>query len=237
MRILPLMKLGLRPRKSSPFRNSLLAAAVVLILFPITLRSEQNNAPVMDPEVREAFDNGLLKFRAGQFEEAKQFFSRVTVLLPNYSGGWINLGSAEYRLGEYDDAEKHLRKAVHLDPDVTQAWLTLGIIAYQKGELEAGFAALSQAVYLEPDNSRAHMYLGVLARKRGWLDAAEDELRKAVELDDSYAEAHFNLAMVYSEREPPSIELARRHYYRALALGAPADADLDRLLKKAPITP
>src|SRR5690242_7981960 len=98
------MKLGLRPRKSSPFRNSLLAAAVVLILCPITLRSEQNNAPVMDPEVRQAFDNGLLKFRAGQFEEAKRSFSRVTELLPNYSGGWINLGSAEYRLGEYDDA-------------------------------------------------------------------------------------------------------------------------------------
>jgi Flp pilus assembly protein TadD len=231
------MKPGFRPRKAFSTRNSLLAAAVLLLLFPIALRSEQNNAPIMEPEVRQAFDNGLLKFRAGQFEEAKQSFFRVTALLPNYSGGWINLGSAEYRLGEYDDAEKHLRKAVHLDPDVTQAWLTLGIIAYQKGELEAGLAALSQAVYLEPDNAHAHMYLGVLARKRGWLDAAEGELRKAVELDDNYAEAQFNLAMVYAEREPPAIELARRHYYRALALGAPADADMERLLKNAPVTP
>ena len=231
------MKSGLRPRKASATRNSLLVAAVLLLLSPITLRSEQSNAPVMNPEARQAFDNGLLKFRAGEFEEAKQSFFRVTTLLPNYSGGWINLGSAEYRLGEYDDAEKHLQKAVHLDPGVTQAWLTLGIIAYQKGALEAGLAALSQAVYLEPDNAHAHMYLGVLARKRGWLDAAEDELRKAVELDDSYAEAHFNLALVYSEREPPAIELARRHYYRALALGAPADAEMERLLKKTPITP
>jgi Flp pilus assembly protein TadD len=231
------MKLGHGPGKSWRSQSSLLVAAVGLVLCPITLRSEQNNVPVMEPQVRQAFDNGLLKFRAGQFEEAKQSFAQVTALLPNYSGGWINLGSAEYRLGEYDDAEKHLRKAVHLDPEVTQAWLTLGIIAYQKGELEAGLAALSQAVYLEPDNAHAHMYLGVLARKRGWLDAAEEELRKAVELDDSYAEAHFNLAMVYTERQPPAIELARRHYYRALALGAPADADLERLLKKAPITP
>ena len=231
------MKFGLRPGKSSHLPSSLLAAAVALVLYPGTLRSDQNNAPVMEPEVRQAFENGLMKFRAGQFEEAKESFAQVTVRLPNYSGGWINLGSTEYRLGEYDDAEKHLRKAVHLDPEVTQAWLTLGIIAYQKGELEAGLAALSQAVYLEPDNAHAHMYLGVLARKRGWLDAAEEELRKAVELDDSYAEAHFNLAMVYTERQPPAIELARRHYYRALALGAPADADLERLLKKAPISP
>jgi len=78
------------------------------------------------------------------------------------------------------------------------------------------------------------MYLGVLMRKRGWLDAAEDELRKAVELDATYAEAQFNLAIIYTERTPPALELARRHYYRALALGAAADPDLEKLLKRSP---
>lgn len=197
----------------------------------------ENNSPIMGPEAREAFDAGLSKFHDGKFEDAKQCFSKVILLLPNYSGGWINLGSVEYRLGQLDDAEKHLRKAVHLDPDVTQAWLTLGIIAYQRGEMEAGLSALSQAVYLEPDNAHAHMYLGVLARKRGWLDAAEDELRKAVELDENYAEAQYNLAMIYTERQPPALELARRHYYRALALGARPDADMDKLLKAVPGSP
>jgi Tfp pilus assembly protein PilF len=185
-------------------------AIAFLLLWSLPVQSEQTNAPVMDPQVRQAFEQGLADFQAGRFVEAKQSFTRVTALL---------------------------RKAVHLDPDVTQSWLTLGIIAFRKGELDASLAALSQAVYLEPDNSHAHMYLGVLARKRGWLDAAEDELRKAVELDDSYAEAHFNLALVYMERRPPEIELARRHYYRARALGAAADADLDRLLKQSPVSP
>jgi Flp pilus assembly protein TadD len=225
-------------KKRSGSRFSPISAVIASIfLCSLAVRSEQANAPVMEPEVRQAFDNGLAKFQAGQFQEAKEAFARVTERLPNYSGGWINLGSAEYRLGEFDDAEKHLRKAVHLDPDVAQAWLTLGIIAFRKGELEASLAALSQAVYLEPDNAHAHMYLGVLARKRGWLDAAEDELSKAVELDEDYAEAHFNLALVYTELKPPAIELARRHYYRALALGAPADPDKDQLLKRAPVTP
>jgi Flp pilus assembly protein TadD len=229
---------GLPRKKRSSFQFWLVAPVISAIsLWPADVRSEQPNSPAMEPEVRQAFENGLAKFRASQFQEAKQAFTRVTEQLPNYSGGWINLGSAEYRLDELDNAEKHLRKAVHLDPDITQAWLTLGIIAFRKGELEASLAALSQAVYLEPDNAHAHMYLGVLARKRSWLDAAEDELRKAVELDENYAEAHFNLAMVYTERQPPAIELARRHYYRARALGAAADPDLDRLLKQSPITP
>jgi tetratricopeptide (TPR) repeat protein len=225
-------------KKRSNFLFSPIAALIAFIfLCPTGVRSEQNNAPVMQPEVRQAFEKGLAKFQLGQFQDAKDAFARVTELLPNYSLGWINLGSAEYRLDQLDEAEKHLRKAVHLDPDVTQAWLTLGIIAFRKDELDASLAALSQAVYLEPDNARAHMYLGVLARKRGWLTAAEDELRKAVELDDSYAEAHFNLAMVYTELQPPAIELARRHYYRARALGAAADPDMDRILKQAPVSP
>jgi Tfp pilus assembly protein PilF len=116
---------------------------------------------------------------------------------------------------------------------VAQTWLTLGIVTYSKNEPEAALAALSEAVYLDSNNPRAHMYLGVLMRKRGWLDAAEDELRKAVELDPTYPEAQFNLAMIYTERTPPALELARRHYYRALALGAAADPDLEKLLKRS----
>ena len=224
-------------KRSNLLLSPILNVIAFMFLWPIAVRSEQANAPIMEPDVRHAFEDGLAKFQAGKFRDAKEAFARVADLLPNYSGGWINLGSAEYRLDELDEAEKHLRKAVHLDPDVTQAWLTLGIIAFRKGELEASLAALSQAVYLEPDNAHAHMYLGVLARKRGWLDAAEDELRKAVELDENYAEAHFNLAMVYTERQPPAIELARRHYYRARALGAAADPDLERILKQAPASP
>ena len=130
------------------------------------------------------------------------------------------------------EAEEHLKKAVRLDPTAQQAWLTLGIIDYQKDALDAGLAALSQAVYLDPRDPKAHLYLGILIRKRGWLAAAEDEMRKAIELDEKYAEAHFNLAVLYLEHQPPAVELARRHYYRALKLGAEPDAELDRALKK-----
>jgi hypothetical protein len=39
--------------------------------------------------------------------------------------------------------------------------------------------------------------------------------------------------MIYTERTPPALELARRHYYRALALGAAADPDMEKLLKRS----
>ena len=94
-------------------------------------------------------------------------------------------------------------------------------------------AALSQAIYLNPKDPKAHLYLGILIRKRGWLSGAEDEMRKAIELDGTYAEAHFNLAVLYLEREPPAFELARRHYYRALELGAEPDREVAKTLQKA----
>jgi Flp pilus assembly protein TadD len=193
----------------------------------------ETKLPKLSDEARGAAQKGVAEFRNGDFKEAKAEFQKLTELAPDHPMGWANLGSAEFRLGEVDQAEEHLKKAVRLDPTAQQAWLTLGIINYQKDEMDAGLAALSQAVYLDPRDPKAHLYLGILIRKRGWLAAAEDEIRKAIELNEQYAEAHFNLAVLYLERQPPAIELARRHYYRALKLGAEPDAELDKVLKRA----
>jgi tetratricopeptide (TPR) repeat protein len=188
--------------------------------------------PTLSDEARSAASKGLADFRNDKFEDAKSEFQKMTELAPTHPMAWANLGSAEFRLGEIPQAEEHLKKAVRLDPTAQQTWLTLGIIDYQKNDLYAGLAALSQAISLDPQDPKAHLYLGVLIRKRGWLQAAEEEMRKAIDLDEEYAEAHFNLAVLYLERQPPAIELARRHYYRALKLGAEHDAELDRVLKK-----
>jgi Flp pilus assembly protein TadD len=188
--------------------------------------------PTLSDDARSAASRGLFDFRNDKFEEAKSEFQTMTELAPTHPMAWANLGSAEFRLGQIPEAEEHLKKAVFLDPTAQQTWLTLGIIDYQKNDLDAGLAALSQAVYLNPRDPKAHLYLGILIRKRGWFDGAEVEMRKAIELDEQYAEAHFNLAVLYLDRQPAAIELARRHYFRALKLGAEHDADLDRVLKK-----
>jgi tetratricopeptide (TPR) repeat protein len=192
--------------------------------------AEKASSSKLSDEATQAVAQGVLLFKDSKLKEAKEAFRKVTELAPNHPIGWINLGSVKFRLGEIDQAAEHLKKAVGLDPTAQQAWLTLGIIEYQKNELDAGLAALSQAVYLDPKDAKAHLYLGVLIRKKGWLSGAEDEMRKAIELDETYAEAHYNLAVLCLERQPPAIELARRHYFRALKLGGKPDPELDRTL-------
>jgi Tfp pilus assembly protein PilF len=61
---------------------------------------------------------------------------------------------------------------------------------------------------------------------------AEAALRKAIELDPSYAGAHVNLAVVYITQQPPAVELARLHYQKALAEGAPRNADLEKMIEE-----
>ena len=77
-----------------------------------------------------------------------------------------------------------------------------------------------------PHDARAHQYLGATFGRRGWYSAGEEELRRALELDPKSADAHFNLAVIYMERTPPAVELARRHYQRALDLVAQPDEKL-----------
>jgi Tfp pilus assembly protein PilF len=55
-------------------------------------------------------------------------------------------------------------------------------------------------------------------------------MRKALELQPDYQEAHFNLAVFYLQRNPPAVELARRHYQKALDLGGAPDAEVARAL-------
>jgi Tfp pilus assembly protein PilF len=69
-------------------------------------------------------------------------------------------------------------------------------------------------------------------KKLGWLDAAEAELQRALELNPDYTNAHFNLALMYLERKPPAIELAKRHYDKAIALGAEKDELVEKKLKE-----
>ena len=83
----------------------------------------------------------------------------------------------------------------------------------------------------DPRNPRARNYLGVVVGRKGWIDGAQVELRRAVEIDPNYSDAHYNLAVFYLEARPPSTELARRHYFRAIELGADPDPEIELSLK------
>ncbi len=173
---------------------------------------------------------GVTAFEKGDLDTGRAKFQKVLDADPDNIVALVNLGSLEYRAGHLEEAQKWLRQATRAKPDTFAAWLTLGVVANEAGKLDVALAALAQAVLLDPSNAKAHSYLGVVVGRKGWKDGAEAELRRALELDDTYADAHFNLAITYLQQNPPAVELARRHYRRALELGAKPDSLVEKEL-------
>jgi Tfp pilus assembly protein PilF len=181
-------------------------------------------------EAQELSKRALAAMNKGDLDAAKKDFFKVLEQVPDNVPTMINLGLLDYRKKNYAEAENRLKIAVRLAPESGLGWLILGVVQYDAGRFDHALAALAQAVLLEPKNAMVHHYFGVTLGQKGWYSGAEDEMRKALELDPSYAEAHFNLAVFYLQRNPPAVELARRHYQRALELGAAPDPDVERSL-------
>lgn len=180
---------------------------------------------------KEAAAMGNRAFLKKDYAGARKAYQQVLDLVPDNVLGLVNLGVVEFSCGNSAKAEELLRKAVAIRLQNPAAWLTLGIIAMDQERFDEALAALAQAVLQDPRNPRARNYLGVVIGRKGWIDGAQSELRKAVELDPTYSDAHYNLAVFYLEEKPPAIELARRHYFRAIELGAEKDAAIEKVLK------
>jgi tetratricopeptide (TPR) repeat protein len=145
---------------------------------------------------------------------------------------YANLGTVEEQAGNPKDAKLYYLHAVELNPALQQTWLALGLLSHEQGDNYLAVSALSRAIHEDPTDPKAHNYLAVVARALGWVDAAEAELQRAIELKPDYANAHFNLALMYLDHKPPAVELAKRQYDKAVALGAAKDDIVEQKLKQ-----
>ena len=198
-------------------------------LGPTPELNEEGKAKASE-ETQRVFKKSLVAMVDGNLNSAREDFLKVLESVPDNVPTMINLGLVEYRAKNLETAERVLQNAVHLSPESSLAWLILGVVQYDRARYDNALASLAQAAVLDPKNAMVHQFLGVTLGQKQWYSGAEDEMRKAVQLDPDYAEAHFNLAVFYLQRNPPAVELARRHYQRALDLGAAPDPEVERSL-------
>jgi len=142
------------------------------------------------------------------------------------------LGRAQYLMNQLDECEKTVKHALALDPDDAPSLYLLGILRYRQDKLDEALDALSHSAKYNPTNAGTQNYIGCVLADKGLRPAAETAFRKSLAADPDYPDAHFNLAFVYAEGKPPSLELARWHYRRAVELGHPKSAELEKLLEQ-----
>jgi Flp pilus assembly protein TadD/predicted nucleic acid-binding Zn-ribbon protein len=174
-------------------------------------------------QAKESFDHG-------KYRTAERTYEEILTKSPNNLYSLSNLGVVYFRTGKLKAAELTLKKAVAIAPKDEFARTTLGIVYYREDKFDNALTELTKALAINPKSATAHNYLGITASQKGWQEAAEKEMLAAVADDPNYADAHFNLAVIYATAQPPSKELARRHYEKATELGSPPDPALERLL-------
>ena len=166
----------------------------------------------------------------GETVSARAGFKRVLERKPENLVALVNLGWIAQREKAWDEAEAYLRRAQRLAPENASVWLALGISVLEKGSLEHALGAFAQVVAFEPNNARGHRLLAMTLARKGWYAAAEEELRRALEIEPEDGGAHFNLAVLYLQRHPSAVELARRHYFLAVDRGVAPDAAVEEIL-------
>ncbi len=181
----------------------------------------------LEPIAREAREY----FNRKEYQQAERLYEQILAKDPENIYALSNLGVARFRAGKLKAAELTFQKAIAINPEDSFNHGTLGIVYYRQGRYDDAINVLTKSIALNPKNAIAHNYLGITASQKGWQEAAEKELQSAVALNPNYADAHFNLAVIYATSEPPSRELAKKHYERAIQLGAERDPTLDTLIQ------
>ncbi len=186
------------------------------------------------PEAMALIAEARDEFVKGNFAKAEQLYQKFLEKQPDNVVALANLGVAQFRQGKLTAAQLALEKAVKVDPTDAFTLTTLGAVMIEQGRIEDAITYLKRANDSVADDPITLNYLGVASSQIGQFGEAEKALRRAITVKPDYAEAHFNLAVIYATAKPPSIALAKRHYEKALELGAGPDKRLASLLQSSP---
>ena len=169
-------------------------------------------------------------FAAKEYDLASADYQKILARDTNNTVVLANLAAIEIEQGNYDGAASHLRAALAQSPDDAYSLTQLGNVQLHQKDFDGALASLSRSVRIDGSNPEAYNYLGVTFSSKGLRLAAENALRKAIQLSPGYAPAHLNLANVYLNQQPPSPQLARWHYQKAIAAGLPASPGIEKQL-------
>lgn len=171
-------------------------------------------------------------FAKKDWPSARAAYQEMLTVDPENGLAWANLGAVEQQSGRIKEAIECFDKSVRFNPGLAQSWNALGLLHSARGDSYLALSMFTRAIHEAPEDAQAHNYLAITARNLGWHATAEAELQRALELKPDYGIAHFNLALLYVDQKPPSIQLARRHYQKALSLGVEKDDLVERRLKE-----
>ena len=200
----------------------------------VSTNTSTNTAPQEIPwegKLKECLAKAKDEFDRQDYLQSENTFQEALKISPNDYFALSNIGVVEFQLGKMTEAEEFLKRAATKATDSSFALTTLGIVHYRQQRMDDAEKVLKKAVAINQQDFTAHNYLGIVLAASGKGKAGEEEIMKAIEINPQYADAHFNLAVIYATGKPPAKMMAKKHYAKAIELGAPPDPSLERLVQ------
>ena len=169
-------------------------------------------------------------FSARRYEEAEKKYSQALRFDEKNVAVLANLAAVQIERNRPAEAESNLRRALTADPTDAFSLSLLGLLKVRQRKYDEALDVLGRAARIDPQNALTFQYLGVALVEKGLREPAESAFRRAIKLAPGNGDAHHHLAVVYASQRPPSLELARWHYQKALETGHPKDPGLERIL-------
>lgn len=200
-------------------------------------RQSSGGAEALSDEAKQLADEASKLVNQRRFPDAEKKYQRIVEMVPENHFALANLAVTQIQSGKLSAAQVALEKAVALKPDDVFASVNLGNVYCRQGRFDDSIAILNRALQADSKNSVAHNYLAIALGKKGDTAKAEESFRASLAINPNYANAHFNLAVMYANAEPPSLQLAKKHYEKAKDLGAEPDSVLERRLAQIQAAP
>jgi tetratricopeptide (TPR) repeat protein len=187
-------------------------------------------AEVFSPESRQLVEKAAELVRERRFTDAEKIYQQLTDEHPDNPFALSNLAVTQIHAGKHAAALVALEKTLRLSPGDVFASVNISNVYCRQGRFDEAVEVLKEVIKKDPRNAVAYNYLAIALGKQGNTREAEENFQRSILLDDNYPNAHFNLAVMYANTDPPSLELARKHYEIAKSLGSEPDAVMERRL-------
>lgn len=198
--------------------------------FPVPLPAEGPES-LPDP-TRAMVDQARKLFELGRYDEAEKLYQQIVESAPNNYFALSNLGVTQIQARKLSAAEVALKKATEINPKDAFAATNLGVVYCKQGRFDDAISSLQEAIASDEKDHIAQNYLGICYGEKGRKEQAEEAFKRSIAIRDDYPDAHFNLSVLYATGEPPSLDLAREHYEKALQHGSEPDPSLEQLFQK-----
>lgn len=139
-------------------------------------------APVVKPPtVSELYGQGLAYLRAGQYEQAIDYFTKACDIDPRNQYILLHRGQAYAAIGDFEHAEYDFNRVLKLNPKNPRAYYLRGLVYRDKKRFNLAYGDFQKAIELNPRYAQAYYQSGLLKEKKKLFRDALTDYKKFLE--------------------------------------------------------